>query len=1817
MYRCTLLRTRGSLLLLSVRIALVLACFQGAQSAPKQATDTSTVEGQYFAHDMFERYTDGQELGRGFRTYNPNNQMTRLFTYPVSTPLDYEVATNGSYRLYTDTFDGGFGGSIGLAGGLTVFSQESAPNADPQVPDGFASLQLSVRQGSGMNDSAFDGSYSYHALLRDDDGTYRTSFGAANANGGGAYFLIRESAIVRTFSYDVVSDGRIDLGPQEPNFAAVVPGGDVVVNTATYDNGDDPEAPDGYTGLALYLRRFPDNDATYTDFRGTYRIHQLSSDGSTTPRSEVGTITAGGGGYFFGTLDGLDYSGQIQLNTTGTFTLVDSTAYQGTLSAAGDIAVLTTTGSTTPTLTLWVRTAGGPGNARDEDGDGVPDSEEGALGTAIDNPDTDGDGLLDNTDTRPTIADNVVAATLSESRVVFESDGPTSAELTLTLDSDDFPFFDWTLSSNVSWLTLDRSEGFGDDTITLRINAANLTIEDSPYVATIDLVAPNMAPVTPLSLTVEIATTQVDLLVSPETLSLAAIEGGPLVSATVSLSSPDGDDFSWESDGVPTWLTVTPPEGVGPTEVTLTVDPTELVVANTPYTTTITFRPDFAGPKSATVSLTVDVLPPREIDVPFPLFPGESAQTGPAVAFDPTTGQWLATWVEEEAIWLLILDETLLPFGDPVQLSGDFFGIADNPAIVLVDDAREAWVIWEQRQSPTDDAILQVRPIDLTDRSLGNRFGFTTASGDKSTPSATYNAVTNEVLVTYDLEFADQAFVGQARIDGTTREERGTGFAATNDHHQSRPAVAWLADSNRYLVVWREIIPGEEADVIQIRAARLDGDTGEILGEILVVDEEAPNAAHLRVSAATGLGSWTVTWSEASLTSLPARLQSRAVTADGLIGTRYTLDTTQRAIPPVEMAYNPASRLGTILWTRAPGEEGDVAVYQYTSGQGQPLGDPVSLPDMPRSASSAAVGANPNDNEILLVWEDPATIPRQLRALRISGGSDDVDGDGLPNEWELGFGLNPNSDGGDDGALGDPDEDGLSNLAEFLLGTDPTNPDGDGDGLLDGQEDTNNDGMITDAETSPLNPDTDDDDVPDAVEWFLGSNGADPDDRPDSGIYRIDYGTWTPGESGTVTVGFYLAEAASTALQVNPDGVQKQVAAEDWTMGSEDEGDVVLRDAGVHEITYQLTPSVDVTATTAYGTFRFELRDSEGLVDARTVVLVADPLGAYGGDGVNTAQSLAEAYAPVLRLHRDAVFAPIPVELSLDTARFDMGNTMTLRVAPRPIDLHQSPYLEAQVDLPGEDTEALFAAYPDVEVRPAPTLYYTVAALDKENDPPRQLAIQYYLHFYADVWGLDQPGGHRHEGDWEVFQVLINDGLPFQATATQQSQLAALDGEVAGGESRPWEAIEVTPASRPIVYVAHGSHALYFEPGATVFDAGLDIGDGLGYWLLPEGADGLLSSTDYPNTLGISLTPLGRAQSDEAPRWLRFAGRWGQWNYPIPEADNPAPTVNDGPLGPLFLGTTTDPRDESGVLHVWSDPLAFATRMPNNTDSRESEIRVLLPESVWGDTAMLLDARGRIFSAAISAIDGSVAITAPVQSYLFGVVDWPTGSRPTLRAMARFRLFNTTTPVFQATEGVSDLGTLTFEDGFLVGVGNYALQDTDGDSVSDHLDPDMDGDGKLNTDDDDLLNDGWSDAYHAQDSDGDGVPDFLDDDDDGDDLIDALDPDRDGNGMDDGDDPGDQDGDGFLDAVDLDRDNDGFTDAEERSAGSNPLHYLDTPLQQVGDLDGDGDVDAADGQQLVNQALGRAPYDARLDYNLNGTIDAVDLQLLIDDILHP
>ena len=71
-------------------------------------------------------------------------------------------------------------------------------------------------------------------------------------------------------------------------------------------------------------------------------------------------------------------------------------------------------------------------------------------------------------------------------------------------------------------------------------------------------------------------------------------------------------------------------------------------------------------------------------------------------------------------------------------------------------------------------------------------------------------------------------------------------------------------------------------------------------------------------------------------------------------------------------------------------------------------------------------------------------------------GSDDADGDGLPDYWEEKYGV--------DDPEGDDDEDGLTNIEEYELRTKPDMADSDEDGLSDKDE-------IEVHETNPLKPD--------------------------------------------------------------------------------------------------------------------------------------------------------------------------------------------------------------------------------------------------------------------------------------------------------------------------------------------------------------------------------------------------------------------------------------------------------------------------------------------------------------------------------------------------------------------------------------------------------------------------------------------------------------------------------------------------------------------------------------------------------------------------
>jgi hypothetical protein len=157
--------------------------------------------------------------------------------------------------------------------------------------------------------------------------------------------------------------------------------------------------------------------------------------------------------------------------------------------------------------------------------------------------------------------------------------------------------------------------------------------------------------------------------------------------------------------------------------------------------------------------------------------------------------------------------------------------------------------------------------------------------------------------------------------------------------------------------------------------------------------------------------------------------------------------------------------------------------------------------------------------------------------------------------------------------------------------------------------------------------------------------------------------------------------------------------------------------------------------------------------------------------------------------------------------------------------------------------------------------------------------LQYWM-LYADNpqdRGIVRTG--RHEGDWEVVQVLLDARRRPRTVVYAQHRWAG---------ACAWPAVEHR-AGAPVVYVANGSHGSYARAGehGRPWPDPDDEADGRGRTVRPD------------------VVPIG----DRAPGWVRWPGRWGRSTGGI------VPGAMESPRGPAFQAPGP-----------WADPDAYAAR---------------------------------------------------------------------------------------------------------------------------------------------------------------------------------------------------------------------------------------------------------------------------------------------------
>jgi hypothetical protein len=225
---------------------------------------------------------------------------------------------------------------------------------------------------------------------------------------------------------------------------------------------------------------------------------------------------------------------------------------------------------------------------------------------------------------------------------------------------------------------------------------------------------------------------------------------------------------------------------------------------------------------------------------------------------------------------------------------------------------------------------------------------------------------------------------------------------------------------------------------------------------------------------------------------------------------------------------------------------------------------------------------------------------------------------------------------------------------------------------------------------------------------------------------------------------------------------------------------------------------------------------------------------------------------------------------------------------------------------------------------------YGHAAVDRNGDTWLQYWFFYFYNDYNLIGHFLKAG--LHEGDWEMVQIRLRDEGPDLAVYAQH----------AGAESRDWRQVDIAPGTqRPIVYVARGSHAGYFEPGTHW----------TGHWF--DHADGKRRSPE----LKLEIVVDGDADWS----WVRWPGSWGDTRKGGSPLDTPSPT------GPA-------------AHKQWDDPLHMVAKAEQRLAERRPPRPTLPPPPHV--VATRADGRARLEYEVVAAAGGPLptALTATINS---------------------------------------------------------------------------------------------------------------------------------------------------------------------------------------------------------------------------------------------
>jgi hypothetical protein len=290
------------------------------------------------------------------------------------------------------------------------------------------------------------------------------------------------------------------------------------------------------------------------------------------------------------------------------------------------------------------------------------------------------------------------------------------------------------------------------------------------------------------------------------------------------------------------------------------------------------------------------------------------------------------------------------------------------------------------------------------------------------------------------------------------------------------------------------------------------------------------------------------------------------------------------------------------------------------------------------------------------------------------------------------------------------------------------------------------------------------------------------------------------------------------------------------------------------------------------------------------VALALVPSAGGAGSARPPYSVLLARHVPILVLHPAEQFAPVPVEGFLADSDLQQRTGTGWETIPGPLPAGGADLRLEQRTCFAIEGPAASGCYAGAEAAhgSGPVVYGKVLRSRTRID------LQYWIWYPFNDYSATVPPGEVwqvHEGDWESVSVILDlEGRPLVVGLSKHCE----------GTRRDWSDVRRRVA-RPIVYVALGSHANYFEPGTFRHSPVC--------W--PRALRDVVRALRLRDRTGSGrvIRPLLVPVTSTQPPWMQFAGKWGESGY-VHFPNNPPIAYDGAPRAPAFQETWRRPVTE-------------------------------------------------------------------------------------------------------------------------------------------------------------------------------------------------------------------------------------------------------------------------------------------------------------------